>query len=240
MERISLDRPLKVAILVCPNYAPMDILGAHTVFGISPNVELHLVWKTLDPFMGVPAWPTAATTTFADCPEVDVLIVGAIPHETVDDPEVRAFFRAKAETASAVITVCGGAFLAGACGLLEGRRATTNFQMLDALADVGAIPVGGGEVVVDGKFVTAGPVTGSFEAAFAALERLRGADVTKMIELTIEYDPHPPHGVGTPERAGKEMAEQSVAMYEPMMRPLREIAAAAYRAGQKRLEASPA
>lgn len=228
MTPIPFDRPLRVGILVCPNFAPMDVLGSHTVFGISPNVEMHLVWKDVEPFMGIPPWPTRATTRFADCPDLDVIMVGAIPHETVDDPEVRDFFTRKAEMASAVITVCGGAFLAGACGLLEGRRATTNFQMLDALRQVGAEPVGGGEVVIDGKFVSAGPVTGSFEAAFAVVERLRGPEVAKMIELTIEYDPHPPHGVGTPEKAGPEMSAQSVAQYEPMMRPLIEIAAKAY------------
>lgn len=224
MTPIALEQTLKVAIFVCPGFAPMDVFGAHTVLGISPNVEMHLVWKTTDEVMGMPTWPTRATTRFDDCPDVDVLVVGAVPHEVIDDDEVLEFFKAKAATASAVITVCGGAFLAGAAGLLEGRRATTNFQMLDALPDVGAIPIVGGRIVIDGKFVLAGPVTGSFEAGLAVLERLRGIDVAKMAELTIEYDPRPPYGVGTPELAGPEMTKASVDAYRPMMMAVREHA----------------
>jgi transcriptional regulator GlxA family with amidase domain len=228
MNPLPPEQPLKVAILVCPGFVPMDVFGAHTVLGISPNVEIHLVWKTTDELMGVPTWPTRATTSFADCPDVDVLVVGAIPHEVVDDDEVLAFFKAKSASASAVITVCGGAFLAGAAGLLEGRRATTNFQMLDALPDVGAIPIVGGRIVIDGKFVSAGPVTGSFEAAFAVLERLRGIDVAKMAELTIEYDPRPPYGVGTPDLAGPEMTKASIEAYRPLATAIREHAHRAF------------
>lgn len=228
MDPIPADQTMRVAVLVCPGFAPMDVFGAHTVLGISPNIEMHLVWKTDGEVTGVPTWPTRATTRFADCPDVDVLVVGAVPAEVVDDDEVISFLKAKAKKASAVITVCGGAFLAGAAGLLEGRRATTNFQMLHALPDVGAIPIVGGRVVIDGKFVSAGPVSGSFEAGFAVLERLRGIEVAKMVELTIEYDPRPPYGVGTPELAGPEMTKAAIAAYWPMMSALRDHARRAF------------
>lgn len=110
-------------------------------FSISPNTEIHFVWKTLDPIEGKPRWPIAATTTFDSCPDVDVLAVGLIPPEVIADPEVVQFFRHKAEKASIVISICAGALLVGAAGLLEGRCATTNFHMLDVLRDVGATPV---------------------------------------------------------------------------------------------------
>ena len=225
--------PLRVGILVCPGFAPMDVLGTHTVLGIVPGAELHLMWKDLEPFEGVPRWPMRATTRFADCPDVDVLMVGAIPPEVIGDPEVLAFFRAKAEAAQAVIAVCGGALLAGAAGLLRGRRATTNFQMLDALRDLGAEPVPGGRVVVDGKYHTAGPVTGSFEAALLVLAALRGEEAAKFVELTIEFDPHPPFGVGSPELAGPDRAAKSIAMFKPLSDLSRATARKAFLAGKQ-------
>jgi transcriptional regulator GlxA family with amidase domain len=206
----------------------MDVLGTHTVLGITPGAEIHLVWKDIEPFEGVPRWPMRATTSFADCPDVDVLMVGAIPPEVIGDLEVLSFFRRKAESAKAVIAVCGGALLAGAAGLLRDRRATTNFQMLDALQDLGAEPVPGGRVVVDGKFYTAGPVTGSFEAALLVLAALRGEEMAKFVELTIEFDPHPPFGVGSPDLAGPERTAQSVAMFKELSDLSRATARSAY------------
>ncbi len=230
--RKLLSQTLKVGILVCPGYFPGDVAGAHMVFGLSPNTEIHFVWKTLEPVEGFPRWPTMATTSFADCPDLNVLIVGAIPPDVIADPEVITFFRQKAEGAAAVLTVCAGAMLAGVAGLLEGRRVTTNFHLLDALHEVGAIPVGGGKVVVDGKFYSAGPATGSFEAALVALAALRGEELAKLIELVIEYDPHPPFKVGSPELAGTALTDKALAMYEGLVNAYRTATRTAYKANR--------
>jgi len=208
-----LDQTLKVGIFVCPGYFLGDVVGVQPVFGCSPITEIHLVWKTLDPIDASPRWPTMATITFEECPDIDVLAVGLIPPDVIADPEVIAFFQQKSKSASAVIGSCGGSLMLGAAALLEGRRATASMAFVDALEDLGAIPVPGGQVVVDGKFYTAGPATGSFEAALIALAALRGEEIAKVIELGIEYDPHPPFKVGSPELAGPELTEQALGMY---------------------------
>ena len=70
---------MQVAILVCPGFAPVDIIGLHTIFGLLPGAQVHLVWKNLDDIVGMPVFPTRATTTFTDCPtDVDVLFTGAV------------------------------------------------------------------------------------------------------------------------------------------------------------------
>ncbi|WP_232668148.1 DJ-1/PfpI family protein [Pseudonocardia sp. TRM90224] len=205
-----MPQPLTVGILVAPEYAVCDIVGPQTVLGIQPGTELHLLWKDRTTVNGYPTFPTTPTTTFADCPdELDVLAVGAIPPHVVADPEVVAFFRAAADRAKHVIAVCGGVVLAGAAGLLVGRRATTNFHILDLLPEFGAIPVEGGEVVRDGKIWTAGPATGSYEAALMVLAELRGEQAARQAELDIEYAPHPPFGTGSPALAGPEMTKAS-------------------------------
>lgn len=205
-----MTKPLTVGILVSPNYAVCDIVGPQTVLGIQPETQLHLLWKNRETVNGHPTFPTVPTTTFADCPdELDVLAVGAIPPEVVADPEVVAFFKDAAGRAKHVIAVCGGVVLAGAAGLLVGRRATTNFHILDLLPEFGAIPVEGGEVVRDGNIWTAGPATGSYEAALLVLAELRGEEAARRAELDIEYAPHPPFGTGSPALAGPEMTKNS-------------------------------
>lgn len=223
-----IDQTLKVATLVCPDVFLIDVIGAQTVFGLSPNVETHQVWKTLEPFKAVSNWPMAATTTFDECPDVDVLIVGAVGAEVIGDPEVIAFIKEKAKHASAIIGICGGVLLLGAAGLLEGRRATTNFHIGKSLKDVGAIPVLGGEVVVDGNIYTAGPAHGSIEAALIALAALRGEDIAKFAELNAEYDPHPPFKTGSPELAGPELTKKATELLQEVVNISLETARTAY------------
>lgn len=223
-----IDQTLKVATLVCPGVFLPDVVDAHAAFSMSPNVETHLVWKTLEPFNGMPNWPMAATTTFDECPDVDVLIVGAISPEVIADPEVIAFFKQKAKHATVTIGICFGVLMLGAAGLLEGRRATTNFQLGESLKDFGAIPVSGGRVVVDGNLYTAGPAHGCFEAALIALAALRGEDIAKMIELTLEYNPHPPFKVGSPELAGPDLMKKSLDSFQEITNIYLETARTAY------------
>jgi putative intracellular protease/amidase len=209
-----MSEPLTIGILVSPGYMLCDIVGPLTVLGIQPGAAIHLLWKDLEPVTGFPAFPTVPTTTFADCPDrLDVLAVGAIMPDVLGDPEVVEFFGKAARRAEHVIAVCGGAILAGAAGLLEGRRATTNFHVMDLLPEVGAIPVEGGEVVRDGNIWTAGPASGSYEAALMVLAELRGVEVAKRAELDMEYAPHTPFGTGSPALAGPAMTKQSLDAY---------------------------
>lgn len=226
-------RPLKTGFLLAPGVAVMDLFGAHAVFGFAPQSELHLLWKTREPISALPPFPIAATTTFADCPdELDAFVVGAVPADVIADDEVIAFVRRQASRARYVIGICGGVLLLGAAGLLNGRRATTNFHVLDALAELGARPVGGGEVVIDGNLYTAGPATGGFEAALLVLAELRGAEAAKHVELTIEYHPRAPFGVGTPALAGPALTNEVLAAHAWFLDPCKDAARAAYGRGR--------
>jgi len=205
--------PLKVGFVICPGVAIMDLLGAHAVFGMTPDTEIHILWKDTALIEAAPRFPIAATTTFEQCPQLDILVVGAVPGELNRDEEMLNFISEQSTQASSIIGICGGVLLLGAVGLLEGRKATTNFHLLDALRLFGAESVPGGRVVQDGIILTAGPATGGFEAALKALAELRGDEQARLIELTIEYHPQPVFNVGTPELAGKVLFEQSVSIY---------------------------
>ncbi|MEV5595291.1 DJ-1/PfpI family protein [Streptomyces sp. NPDC052496] len=204
-------RDLEIAILVCPGYMPVDIIGFHTAFGFQPGVNLHLVWKNRDEIIGMPHFPTRATTTFEDCPaDLDVLYAGAVPAEVFEDEEVLAFLADRGSRAGWVAGVCAGSLLLGAAGLLLGHRATTNFQLHGQLAHYGAVPTRG-NVVEDRNRITAGPATGSFEIGLRLLQAFFGDEVARNAELMMEYAPRPLFGVGTPELAGPERTEQLLA-----------------------------
>lgn len=221
---------LQVAIFVCPGYVPVDIVGLHAIFGFLPDAEVHLVWKDKGLILGQPAFPTHATTTFAECPrDLDILLVGAVPPEILEDAESLAFLADRGARARWVAGVCAGSLVLGAAGLLQGYRATSNFHLIDALAPLGATPVRGG-LVEDRNRLTSGPATGGFEIGLRLLGYLRGDELAREMELQIEYDPHAPYGTGSPERAGPALVARALQSGQPLSGPMY---AAALRAAER-------
>lgn len=229
-------RPFRVGIVIGPGFIPMDMVGVQAVFGLMPGAQIHLLWKTLDLVEGFPSWWTRPTTTFAACPpELDVVAVGMLPPEIESDPEVIAFMAEHGRRARYVIGVCNGVLLLGAAGLLRGRRVTSSHNALPILAELGVAQVvpGGSGVVVDGNCYTAGPGVGSFEAALQVAESAFGRPAAELAELLIEYDPHPPFGVGAVEKARPEHVAQFEAVMADMAAQYRNGVVTAYKAQQQ-------
>jgi transcriptional regulator GlxA family with amidase domain len=221
-QALALDH-LQVGIFVDPNCFVPDIIGVYTAFCDAPNCDIHFLWKNTQPRDHtnrktgmIHPFPIQPTTTFADCPQdLDVLGVGATGIDIFSDEESLAFLANRGSRAKYLIGICSGSLILAAAGLLRGYRATTNFQVIEALAAFGAIPGATGRVVVDRNRYTAGPVSGSFDAGLMVLAQLRGEEAAKEAELTMEYMPHPPFGTGSPELAGPELTQKLMQRYEP-------------------------
>ena len=199
-------------MLVCPDYAPVDVIGLHAVMASMPGVNVHLVWKDLDEFLAYGGFPSRATTTFADCPaDLDVLLVGATPAELLEDSETLAFLADRGARAGWVAGVCEGSLVLGAAGLLHGYRATTNFHFYDQLDWFGAKTVETPNVVEDRNRITAGPATGCIEIALRLVQVFFGDEAARRTELNAEYAPQPLFGVGTPALAGPELTRRALA-----------------------------
>ena len=137
-----------------------------------------------------------------DAPQLDVLHVpGGFGQEALmEDAEVLGWIRRQAAGARSVFSVCTGALLCGAAGLLKGRRATTHWASFHLLPYFGAIPVNE-RVVVDGTWVFAAGVTAGIDGALRLAAELRGDDAAQAIQLYMVYAPEPPFDSGTPETA---------------------------------------
>ena len=99
-----------------------------------------------------------------------------------------------------VTSVCTGAFILGAAGLLKGRRATTHWAFTELLPLVGATHEKG-RVVKDGNVITAGGVTSGIDFGLNVVAEIAGETVAQAIQLGLEYDPDPPFDAGHPDRA---------------------------------------
>ena len=106
--------------------------------------------------------------------------------------------------AAYVTSVCTGAFILGAAGLLQGKKATTHWAYHHLLPLVGAIPVTE-RCVKDGNIYTGGGVTAGIDFAFTIMKEVAGEKVAEGIQLAVEYDPAPPTGTGHPSRASEKL-----------------------------------
>ena len=111
-----------------------------------------------------------------------------------------AWLRQQAERATCVFSVCTGALLLGAAGLLVGRRATTFWSVHHLLPLYGAIAVDE-RVVVDGRYLFAAGVTAGIDGALRLAAELRGVEAAQRIQLEIAYAPEPPFQSGRPDQA---------------------------------------
>ncbi len=197
---------LSVGILLFPAVQQLDLTAPYEVFATLPGTEVHLVWKTVAPLRASTGLWLCPSVDFAQCPPLDILLVpgGAGVNSLLRDQEVLDFLRTRAAQARYVASVCTGALLLGAVGLLRGRRAATHWNARDFLPAFGAIPVAE-RVVRDGSLFSAGGVTAGIDLALTMVAELAGQQAAQILQLSLEYAPAPPFDAGLPERAPPEV-----------------------------------
>jgi cyclohexyl-isocyanide hydratase len=167
-----------------------------------PNSTYGIYGKTAEPVRDLKGLRLTPDAALADAPRLDVLHVpGGFGQEALmEDAEVLGWIRRQASGARSIFSVCTGALLCGAAGLLRGRRATTHWASFHLLPFFGAIPVNQ-RVVVDGNWVFAAGVTAGIDGALRLAAELRGDEAAQAIQLYMAYAPEPPFNSGTPETA---------------------------------------
>lgn len=193
---------LQIGFLLFAQVQQLDLTGPYDVLASLPDVKVHLIWKDLKPVTASTGLVLTPTTTFYDCPALDVICVpgGSGVGPLMEDEETLAFIRAQAANARYVTSVCTGALVLGAAGLLKGKRATTHWAYHELLKPLGAIPVKD-RVVRDGNLLTGGGITAGIDFALALGAELFDEATAQLVQLQLEYAPAPPFESGRPETA---------------------------------------
>ena len=220
--------PLNIGILLYPNVTQLDATGPAQVLCRVPGARLHMVWKTCDPVPTDAGFSIVPTTSFADCPQLDVICVpgGGGQVELMTDPETLDFLRQQAAGARYVTSVCTGSLVLRAAGLLKGYRSACHWAWRDMLTDFGAIPVAE-RVVRDRNRISGGGVTAGIDFGLTVAAELAGEEVAKSIQLVLEYDPQPPFDSGSPEKAGAERVKRIRERLAPLLQSRRQANAEA-------------
>lgn len=198
----------RIAFVLFPNLTQLDFTAPAQVLARLPGTEVVAAAKIAAPIATGCGFSITPAVTFAGAAQADLLCVpgGAGAADAIGDAETLAFVRDQAAGARYVTSVCTGAFLLGAAGLLRGKRATTHWAYRDLLPMVGAEPAAG-RAVVDGATITGGGVTAGLDFALAVAAEVAGPKAAQTIQLALEYDPAPPFAAGRPEKAPAEVRQ---------------------------------
>lgn len=201
---------LQIGSLLFDGLDQIDLTGPFEVLSRIPNATYRVYAKTTDPVRDVKGLQLTPDATLAAAPKLDVLHVpGGFGQEALmENEEILAWITQQAAGARSVFSVCTGALLLGAAGLLRGRRATTHWASFHLLPLLGAIPVNE-RVVVDGTWIFAAGVTAGIDGALRLAAELRGDDAARAIQLYMQYAPEPSFDSGTPERAPGAILDQA-------------------------------
>jgi cyclohexyl-isocyanide hydratase len=212
-------RPLSLGCLVFERMDQIDFTGPFEVLSRMPDTTVQIIGKEVEPVRDVQGLRLSPDVRIAEAGIYDVLLVpgGYGQQALMHDEEVLELIREHLEGNKLLFSVCTGALLCGAAGVLAGRQVTTHWSARHLLRYYGGVVVDA-RVVVDGNLISAAGVTAGLDASLALVSLLRGDAAAQEIQLAIEYAPNPIFHSGTPESAPAEVLERFRNKYEPIGR----------------------
>lgn len=193
---------MNIVFVLFDNVTQLDFTGPVQFLSRLPGVDIHVVSKDGLAVTTDSGFAIMPRSGFADCPPADILCVpgGHGVRDAIADRAIVDFVERQGSDAQWVTSVCTGAFILGAAGLLQGKRATCHWGYTHLLPLFGATHEAA-RVVRDGNLVTAGGVTSGIDFALQLIAMIAGDPVAQSIQLALEYDPAPPFTGGTPATA---------------------------------------
>jgi putative intracellular protease/amidase len=200
---------MNIAILLFDRLTALDAVGPYEVLSRLPGAKVTFVAEQAGPKRtDTGQLALTADASLAELQHPELVLVPGGPGQTVlmEDGPVHDWLRAAHATSEWTTSVCTGSLILAAAGLLEGRRATSNWQALQELGkfDVEVVPE---RVVFDGKLATSAGVTAGIDMALGLVARIANEQMAQAIQLGIEYDPQPPFDAGSPEKAPAEIVD---------------------------------
>ena len=210
-------KALNIGALIFPRMDQIDFTGPFSVLSRVPDATVHVMARDRQPVKDHKGFVLTPALSFAEAPPLDVLLVPGGPGQEslMEDDAVLSVIRGHVSAGKPLFSVCTGALICGAAGVLRGRKATTHWAAFELLRYFGAIPQDA-RVVVDGNLISAAGVTAGIDGALTIASLLRGQSVAEQIQLDIQYAPEPPFNSGTPKTAPREVLEAVSGRYKPL------------------------
>lgn len=200
---INKSEKMNITIFLYDDMTALDAIGPYEVLSRLPGARVTFVARE----KGLVTTDTGFLRLSADCSidqvsQTDILLIpgGKGSREVLAQPVVIDWVREIHQTTRFTTSVCTGALVLGAAGLLHGLKATTYWSVLDMLEKFGAQPCAE-RFVEQGKIITAAGVSAGIDMALWLVGKIGGTELAQAIQLGIEYDPQPPFDTGSPSKA---------------------------------------
>ncbi|MCG8348256.1 MAG: DJ-1/PfpI family protein [Chloroflexales bacterium] len=204
---------MKIVILVYPGMTALDAIGPYEVFNSLRRFDIQFAWKTAGPVVTDSGkLVLGATHTLSEITRCDVVLVPGSAVDTLTlmaDREVLEWLQALHPSTTFTASVCSGALILGAAGLLKSLPATTHWAGLAGLKQFGAKPEPNKRIVCAGKIITAAGVSAGIDLALYLVAELLSPQQAQIAQLLIEYDPQPPFDSGHMSKADPAIVRQA-------------------------------
>jgi transcriptional regulator GlxA family with amidase domain len=193
---------VKIAYVLYPDFTALDLVGPYEVISRWPGADVHFLATSLEPVRcdaGLTVIPTDTPDTLPD-PDLIVVPGSGNPVPVLSDEVLVGWLRSAAPGCQWTASVCTGAGLYAAAGLLEGKTTTTHWGFRDNLRAMG-VEVVADRVVWQGTHISGAGVSAGIDTALALTDRVHGRELAESLQLLIEYDPQPPFDSGEPTKA---------------------------------------
>jgi transcriptional regulator GlxA family with amidase domain len=193
---------MKIAYVLYPDFTALDLIGPYEVISRWPDAEVHFLARSLEPVRCDCSLTVIPTDTPATLPDPDLIVVpgSGKPVPVMSDHVLIDWLRAAAPNCKWTASVCTGAGLYAAAGLLEGKTTTTHWGFRDNLRAMG-IEVVADRVVWQDNHVSGAGTSAGIDMALSLTERVHSRKLAESLQLMIEYDPQPPFNAGSPTTA---------------------------------------
>ena len=200
-----------IGMIVFPGLTQLDLTGPYDVLTRLPGTKVLLIAETKEAVKSDAGLLLTPDTDFDDAPQVDILFVpgGKGIFEAMQNKKVISFLQQQAADAQYITSVCTGALVLAAAGLLNGYKATTHWLSLPLLR-LFKVQVLEERVVIDRNRITGGGVTAGIDFGLYLVAAIAGEAAAKEIQLMMEYNPAPPFNAGSPKTAGADIVNRVV------------------------------
>ena len=198
---------MQIAIVLYKGMTALDAIGPYEVLRFMPDAEIRFVSDQVQPIVtdsGVLV--LGATHTYQQTPNPDIVLVPGSTADTTTamaDKALRLWLQSVHKTTQLTLSVCSGALVLAAAGILQGHDATTHWIGQKYLKNFGATAKREARIVKSGKIITAAGVSAGIDLALTVVKQLHGQQRAEVIQLLIEYDPMPPVDAGHPSKASQ-------------------------------------
>ena len=194
--------PRRVGILVFPEVEVLDFCGPFEVFSATrldenrrrdepAPYEVILVAEKTETVFATGRLKVVPDHTLDDCPPLDVLVVpgGWGTRREMNNERLIDWLRQRGHEVTTLTSVCTGSLLLGKAGLLNGKRATTHWRVLEEMR--GLFPavnvIDDQHVVEEGDLLTSAGISAGIDMALLVVARHHGEEVARATARHMEY-----------------------------------------------------